>query len=406
MNDDQATFDHSAAEHYRPGAARKAIILLGVVAGAFAIFVGARVSGALGTRETAQKEQATATAETKAAAARPPSVNAVRGTPAPWQPVVSFEGSLSAQREADLGFKAPGRLAQIRAKVGDRVTAGRVLATLETNEAEAQLAAAEAQLGAAEAQAALADDAARRTAQVVKTGAQSEAVGVQAEKQKQLAEAQMKAARAQSELARTSLSNHSLQAPFAGTITRAPTAPGAVVAPGVPLFHVADLATLKLVGTVNAGDARLVKLGAPVEVRSDDGRTVVARGKVSAVVPALDAATKRLPVEATISNDGETPLLAGAVVRATLSGAEPITVLKFPHTILRPGTQNEVLVVKESKLSVRKIEHAVAEDGALLVRRGLSPEDDVVASPWPEAHDGQTVTLASAVDGPRPGKQP
>jgi RND family efflux transporter MFP subunit len=400
MTDEEPIMTQESALAPRPTGARKALVALGVVMLGFAVFVGARVSGALGTRASARQEQAAASVEVKAAAARPPEVDVVRGRSMSWQAAVPFEGSLSAHKDADLGFKTPGRLAQIKVKVGDRVAVGRVLATLETGEAEAQLAAAEAQLAAAQAQSALANDGARRTALMVKSGAQSEAVGVQAEKQRQLAEAQMNAVRAQGDLARTALTNHTLQAPFAGTITRAPTAPGAVVAPGAPLFHLADLGTLKLVGTVSPDDARLVKVGTAVEVLSDDGRSVVASGKVSAIIPALDAATKRLPVEATINNDrnpeGREPLLAGAVVRATLKGAVPITVLAFPHTVLRPGTQNEVLVVRDGKLAVRQIEHVIAADGDLLVRRGLDAKDDVVLLPWPEAHEGQVVTLAMA----------
>ena len=59
----------------------------------------------------------------------------------------------------------------------------------------------------------------------------------------------------------------------------------------------------------------------------------------------------------------------------------------------RPG---QVLVVRAGKLFVRPIEHVVAPDGALLVRKGIDAKDDVVLLPWPEAHDGQVVTLAAA----------
>jgi RND family efflux transporter MFP subunit len=393
----------------RSAGARKGLIFLGVLTVLFLVFVGVRISGALGTRAEAQKKQAAATVEIKAQAGRPPSVAIVRGRPVAWTPAVPFEGTLSAQKEADLGFKAPGRLARILGKVGDKVAAGKILATLETSEADAQLKAAEAQVTAAQAQAALAEDAARRTAQVVKSGAQTEAAGVQAEKQQQLAEAQANAARAQSDLARTALNNHTLAAPFAGTLTRAPNAPGAVVAPGVPLFHLADLGTLKLVGTISPEDARLVKVGTAVEVHGDGSdKTVIARGQVSAVVHALDAATKRLPVEAVVGNEARggasqpgasEPLIAGSVVRAVLRGAAPITVLAFPHTVLRPGSQNEVVVVRAGKLSLRTVEHVVAEDGSLLVRKGLRPDDEVVVAPWPEVQEGQEVLIAK---GERP----
>jgi RND family efflux transporter MFP subunit len=398
QQDPTASMNHSLDSGR--SSARRSLLLLGLVVVAFLVFLGLRVRGAVDNRKGMAEEQSAAVATAKAAAARPPSVEVVRGSAVAWEAAVPFEGTLSARQEADLGFKVPGRLARISAKVGDVIRAGQTLATLSTDEASAQLVAAQAQLAAAQAQAGLAADAEKRTALVVQTGAQSEAAGVQAQKQKQLAEAQANAAAAQAQLARTSLSNHKLTAPFSGTVTRAPNAPGAVVAPGVPLFHLAELGTLKLMGTVGADDAALVKTGAAIEVLGDDGKSVVGRGKITAVVPALDPSTKRVPVEATVANDGREPLLAGSLVRATVRGSKPVTVLSYPHTILRPGSQNEVLVVSEGKLSVRRVEHTVAADGSLLVRKGLRPDDAVVLRPWPEAAEGLTVTVAAAAPAP------
>jgi RND family efflux transporter MFP subunit len=383
---------------------RRAVMVIGLVVLGVGALIALKIATAMQGRGQQQKQQAVVVDQLKQAASRPPTVEVTRGAAVEWAPAVPFEGTLLAQQEADLGFKAPGRLALIKARVGDKVRAGQLLATLSVDEARAQLAAAQAQLSAVEAQSALAADAAKRTAMVVASGAQSEAAGVQAEKQKQLAAAQAEAARAQVALARTALANHTLNASFAGTITRAPSAPGSVVAPGVPLFHVADLATLKLVGSISADDARLVKVDTPVEVLDHDGRTVVGRGRVNAVVPALDPSTKRVPVEAMIANDGSEPLLAGTLVRATLRGAKPITVLAFPHTVLRPGSQNEVLVVTNGTLAVRRIDHVVAPDGRLLVRKGVTPSDDVVLRPWPEAQDGLAVTVASTTTASKPAE--
>jgi multidrug efflux pump subunit AcrA (membrane-fusion protein) len=123
---------------------------------------------------------------------------------------------------------------------------------------------------------------------------------------------------------------------------------------------------------------------------------VVGHGKLTAVVPQLDAVTKRVPIEATIVNDGPTPLLAGTLVRARVAGGKAVPVLKFPHTVLRPGTQDELLVVTGGRLQLRKVEHALAPDGSLLVRKGVGPEDDVVLVAWPEATDGQPVAVAKA----------
>jgi RND family efflux transporter MFP subunit len=369
------------------------VLLLGL---GLAAWIGVRVKDALGSRQAVAQEHAATAKAAAENAGKPPVVKVVRGTKATWEVRVPFEGSLTPAQEADVGFKSAGRIASVRVKVGDRVRAGAVLATLDSREAEAQLAAAEAQVQAAEAQLALAQDAERRTAAIVSSGAQAEATGVEARQRRALTEAQLAAARAQLALARANLANQSLAAPFAGTITRSLTGAGGIVAPGMPgapQFHLVDLSTLKLVGTVNEQDAALVKTGAAVELARADGRVV--RGKVAAVVAALDPSTKRVPVEAVLENDREQPLLAGALTRATIKGARPIDVLSLPHQALRPGSQDEVMVVKGDRLVARRIEFVTARDGSLLVRAGLAESDAVVATPWAEAKDGDRVAVAA-----------
>src|SRR5207245_754181 len=105
--------------------------------------------------------------------------------------------------------------------------------------------------------------------------------GVQSSQQKQLAQAQLDGARAQLQLAQANLKNHTLAAPFAGSVTKVPSGTGAIVNPGVPLFHVSDVSTLKLAATVSEGDAGLVKSGAKVTLNVD-GRPIY--GNVNTVL--------------------------------------------------------------------------------------------------------------------------
>jgi len=367
-----------------------------VIGLALAAWTGVRVKEALGGRKAVAQEHAAVAKAAAASASQPPLVKVVRGVRSTWEARIPFEGSLTPAQEADVGFKTAGRIASVRVKVGDRVRAGAVLAALDSREAEAQLAAAEAQVQATEAQLALAQDAERRTAAIVSSGAQAEASGVEARQRRALADAQLAAARAQLALARAHLANHALNAPFAGTITRSLTGAGGIVAPGMPgapQFHLVDLSTLKLVGTVNEQDAALVKVGAEVELPRAGGRTV--RGKVVAVVGALDPATKRVPVEAVLENDREQPLLAGALSRASIKGTRPVEVLVLPHGALRPGSQDEVMIVKGDRLSGRRIDFVTDRNGSLLVRGGLDAGDAVVATPWAEAREGDPVRVAA-----------
>lgn len=373
---------------------RGTLIVVLLVLAALGAWFGVRLQAALKTqKELAQERDAVA----KAAAAQPAATAALKSTATvspkneSWQPVVEFEGTLQPVREADLGFKVSGRLAQIRVRLGDRVSAGQTLATLDATEAEAQVEAARAQVRAAEAQLALAEDAAKRTSTLVGSGAASQQTGVQTGQQRSLAAAQLDSARAQLAIAQATLKNQTLAAPFSGSVTRVPSGAGAIVNPGSVLFHVQDTSTVKLSGAIGEADAPLVKPGAALEVRLD-GRTV--QGRVVAVLTSVDAATRRVPIEAEIKNDGGQPLLGGLFVRAAVSGLKPVAVLRLPASALRPGSQNEVLVVEGGRQHVRHVLFARAADGALLVRSGLEANERVLATPTAEAADGDPIAEA------------
>jgi RND family efflux transporter MFP subunit len=385
--------DGIAAGSRRRSRGTLVVVLLVVVA--LGAWFAIRLQAALKTqRELAEERDAVA----KAAAAQPSAAatgttattkvtTLVAGKPETWQPEVQFEGTLQPVREADLGFKVAGRLAQIRVRLGDRVSAGQTLAVLDATEAEAQVEASRAQVRASEAQLALADDAAKRTTTLVGSGAASQQTGVQTGQQRSLAAAQLDSA-----LAQATLKNQTLAAPFSGSVTKVPSGAGAIVNPGTILFHLQDTSTVKLSGAIGEADAPLVKPGAALEVRLD-GRTV--QGRVVAVLSSVDAATRRVPLEAEIKNDGGQPLFGGSFVRAAVSGLHAVPVLRLPATALRPGSQNEVLVADGGRTRVRHIAFARAADGALLVRSGLEPNERVVAAPTAEAADGDPIVTAA-----------
>lgn len=364
----------------------------------------------IGEAKTVQSEvDAKRSADTEKAAAlarEPAKVVTVRGVPVTWQPRVDLDGTLQAEHESSLGFKVGGLLRRVAVEVGDEVRAGALLGQLDQAEAVAQSQAAEAQVRAAESSVALAEDGERRTLPLVQNGSFAEANGVQATRQRELAVAQLDSARAQRALAIAGVGNHTLVAPFSGTITQAPTGIGAVVAPGQPLFGLVDTSKLKLSTTVTENDANLLTEGADVHVATERGEIV---GRVTAILSTLDARTRRVPVVAEFANTtkGGPRLRAGAFVRAWVRAREAIPVLRVPHGVLRPGSQDEVLRVdpSTSKLDLRRIVFSVEPDGSLLVRNGIDASDQLVLDPIPEALAGDLVSIA-AVAPPSAAKEP
>jgi RND family efflux transporter MFP subunit len=382
----------SAAQPERVKAPLVGIIAGLVIVGGLVAWTGTRISAATKAQAALAEKRAVESERNLALAKQPEKVSVTTPQPGSWLPTVELDGTLSAEQSASLGFKVGGKIGSLKVKVGDQVKAGALLATLDATEAGAQAAAVAAQVRAAEAQLALARDSERRTQAMVQSGSFSEASGVQSTQQSALALAQLDAAKAQSSLAKVTLGNHTLTAPFAGTVTRVPDGIGEVVAPGAPLFEIVNTKVLKLATTVSEHDANLLAPGAPVDLELETGKAV---GRVSAVLGTIDQRTRRVPVEATFDNPGF--LRAGAFVQAKVAAKSEISVLKLPHEVLRPGSQDEVLVLLEGgRLEARHVVLSVGKDGALLVRRGLSPTDRVVVKPKPEAKSGDVVTVEGA----------
>jgi len=364
-----------------------AILAIGLL-GVFGI-IGVRV------KQAKEKEKAVSAQrdEAQAAATRKEPSKVVAPAAVKWHPVIELTGTLKPWREADLGFETQGRVVGMNVSAGDKVRAGQPLATLDSTMAGAQVSQAESQIRASEANLAMAEDQLKRTEALFKTNSIPEAQVEQSRQQVALAKAQLDGARASAQVARTSQGLHVIVAPFAGLVTRAPTGVGQIVNPmaGASLIHLEDTTRFRLSAAIGEEDIDNVVVGAPVSLTYRD-RTVI--GRVATVVPSLDQATRRAPVEIEVPNDVNAPLLAWGFVRAKITPPQEISALSIPANAHKPGTQDEVVVVSSGRAKILHLPHWTAEDGAWVVRGGLTPDDRVVVSPSPEAQDGDLLELA------------
>jgi RND family efflux transporter MFP subunit len=358
-----------------------------VAAGAglcFVALVAKRVATSRAERQAVmvQNQQA---AQSASPDKRGPAVSIVHGKPFEWRATIQVTGSLAPIQEAELSFRSGGRIKDLKVKLGDRVSAGEVLATVDTGDAAARAAAGYAGMRAAEISASMARDAQRRTGALFSSNAVAEVDNTSAQQKSALADAQLAQARAQAALGSVSLADSKLASPFAGLVTRAPNGIGKIVGPGEPVFRVEDIQMLKLNATVSEEDARLVEVGAIVTIDK------APRGKVTAILPSLDPRTRRVPLLAEIPNRGPAPLLAGAFVRASVTAVKESLVLKLPANTLRPGSQDELVVLAGGKAHLAPVVYATDVDGSLLVRSGITESDAVVVNPSSEIREGQAM---------------
>jgi len=370
--------------------ARVGIILGIAVAVGFVGLLGVRVKQALVKKEAVAGEREQA----QARILKKEPVKTTHPTPAKWVPRVDLTGTLKPWRDADVGFETPGRLVRVGVAVGDVVKAGQVLAVLDTSRAAAQVGQAESQVAASQANLALAQDNLKRTEALVASKSIPEAQVEQARSQVALAKAQLDGAHASTRLAQTGAGQNSITAPFPGVVTKAPTGIGSVVNQGVPLVHIEDTSRFRLSATVGEEDVPLVSVGASVRILY---RERAVEGKVIAIVPSLDQATRRAPVEIEVPNTSAAgELLAWSFVRARITGRGEVDAVRVPALARRAGSQDEVVVVSSAHAKIVKVSFAVDEDGTLVVQRGLTVADEVVLSPSADLKDGAPLDLAPA----------
>lgn len=361
---------------------------------AFVGFMGMRVA------QTANKNKAVAAQrEVSAAEAKKPvEFEAIRPEPIKWQPRVEISGTLKPWREADLSFETQGRLVKVGATLGEAVKAGRLLATLDASRAGAQVNQAQAQTRAAQANLALAEDNLKRTETLVASKSIPEAQAEQARQSVALARAQLEAAQATTRVAVVGAGVHSLTAPFDGLVTRAPSNAGAVVNPGMPVFRMEDISRLRLTATVGEEEVDLVARGATVDIQYRD-RTL--KGTVNALVPSLDPATRRAPIEIEVpNNDPNAPVLGYGFVRASIGARQEVDALKVKHAARRPGSQDELVVADmvagQGKVRIVRVVHATDAEGNWIVRSGLRGDEQLIVNPSTDMKDGDEVHLKAA----------
>lgn len=323
----------------------------------------------------------------------------VKPEPHPGGRTLQFSATLMPEKAVDLAFKLPGRVSEITARRGDKVVAGQVLARFSEEEINAQQTQANAAIKVAQAQKTLATENLRWSKKLNEAGVATEQQLSMADTQADVSGAGIAQAKASLLSLDVLRDEFKLVAPIDGVLVTAPTSWGFVASPGVPIFRIEQLSTLRLVAHVPEKDAVELQEGMEVTVQTQAG--FVATGKLSLILPSLDPMTRRVPIEATIENT-DSKLFAGAFVDATIQlPTRPM--LLVPVTALLTGDQPSVLVVGPNNvLSRRPIVVFATRDGFLWVASGLTETDNVIADPGTVWRDGDTLpnTVTSAAAQP------
>ena len=157
---------------------------------------------------------------------------------------VTASGEVVPEPKAALSFPLTGTVSNVEVQVGDKVSMGDVLVTLDTALWEAKVREAEGTLAAAEAEERL----------QVRNGASQEHIDA--------ANADVDTARAALDSAKATLQQATLTAPFDGTIASVDISPAETVTPGLIVIMLGDLSNFQVLTTdLSERDVPVVRVG-------------------------------------------------------------------------------------------------------------------------------------------------
>ena len=203
----------------------------------------------------------------------------------------NYVGRVEAVFDSQVGFEVPGTLTQANVEEGDAVSAGDVLAQLDTSRLLAQRSEARASLQRTRADLKLARSTLTRTEEAFSYKGVSQQELDEANQRVDALSAGVSAAQAQLNRIQVDLDKAQLRAPFAGKIVRRFADPGEFLNVGAPLYSLqSDVPPEVRVGVAPAAAASL-ELQKTYELEINQ-QTVSATLKT--VIPKRDSATRTL----------------------------------------------------------------------------------------------------------------
>lgn len=270
-----------------------------------------------------------------AASMPPTTVTAAPAAAQDWENSISATGSLAAVQGVTVGAEMPGKVVKIGFEPGASVKANDLLVQLDTTTEEAQLRAAEATAALAKANL----DRARELRQN-NTNSPAEL---------DAADAQAKQAAAQVESIRTVIAKKTIRAPFAGRLGLRLVNLGQILREGDPITTLQTLDPIYVNFSLPQQHLSFVNQGSVVRVRSDAAPGETFEGKVNAISPEIDSATRNIRVQATITNRGE-KLRPGMFATVDVVLPSRTNALAIPVTaVLYAPYGDSVFVIDEKK---------------------------------------------------------
>ena len=172
-----------------------------------------------------------------------------------------------------------------------------------------------------------------------------------------------------------------ITAPIGGVVGEITAREGMTVMTGTPLFRINGLSTVWVNAEVAEGAAAQVRPGNPVEARASALPGEVFKGKVSAILPEVNAATRTIKARIELANPGGrlAPGMFASINFAPTAGKQILLVPS--EAVIQTGKRSVVVVaLGDGKFAPVDVEVGVDSNGQTEIRKGLQAGQNVVVS--------------------------
>ena len=185
---------------------------------------------------------------------------------------------------------------------------------------------------------------------------------------------------ARSEQSGTAQSRFTLMAPTSGVVAELGVRDGAMVAPGVTLFRIADLSSVWVIADVPEALASQLRVGSAAEVQAA-GSGAMIPGRLSAILPDVDLATRTLKARIELRNPG-LALKPGMFVRVTFKQSAREQALVVPQeAVIATGKRTVVIVAgADGRYTPVDVQLGREAGADVEVKTGLKEGQTVVSS--------------------------
>ena len=308
-----------------------------------------------------------------------------------WPATLAAIGTVAAVRGVTVSADLPGIVEAIAFSSGQAVKEGEVLVQLDTRQERAQLTAAEAQRD-------LSHSNLERMRSLT-----ADRIVAQAEFDQ--AEAANKTAEANTGEIRATIGRKTIRAPFAGVLGLRQVNLGQYLTGGAPIVSLQSMSPIYVNFSVPQQQVARLKVGTPVGVVTEDARARTS-GRVTAIDSVVDQGTRNAQVQATFPNaDGK--LRPGMFVQATAALGTSAAVVTLPASAINYAPFGDsVFVVADLKspagatyrgVAQRFVKLGDARGDQIAVLSGVKAGDEVVTSGVFKLRNGAAVQVNNTV---------